>query len=130
MPHLLAWGDASRVENAVESGMPDISYAIEGVQGWIETKLVRRGLLHFEKFQLAWLRKRLRHAHDNLWIFAVDDKGEAFYVYSALQVIMANRVLKRDWLVINVSNIGAPLVYGSNAPWPWEKVHMLLARLK
>ena len=118
-PHLEQWGDHNRVENSAESGTPDISYAIAGVQGWLELKVIRDGLLSFEKFQLAWLKKRWRHAKGNLWVFATD--GEALYVYSVDRIIATPRHVYRRWLKMPIALI-EPNVHGPTKPWPWGKV--------
>jgi hypothetical protein len=124
-PHLRQWGDYNRVESTTESGCPDISYAIGGIQGWIELKILHNDLLYFEKFQLAWLKKRLRHAHTNLWVFAADEAK--LLVYSAEQVLKAPRTRVTKWLVVDTEKIDVPMVCGLR-PWPWGKVLTLLTQ--
>lgn len=126
MPHLLQWGDASRIENTTESGTPDISYAIAGIQGWIELKLIRQGKLTFEKFQLSWLKKRLRHSRGNLWLFATDE--EALYIYSAEQLLAAPRYPYKDMIQVLIEDLTPPLVHSPTKPWRWGDVLVLLTR--
>lgn len=126
LPHLRQWGDASRIENSAESGTPDVTYAIDGQQGWIETKIIRNGVLTFERFQLPWLKRRLRVAHGNLWIFATDSDG--LYVYSAEQIIKAPHYpTKRKTIEVLVEEL-EPLVFGAAQPWPWGAVLLMLTR--
>ena len=127
-PKLSAWGDHSRIENSLEGGTPDISYAITGVQGWIETKIIHSGKMSFEKFQLPWLRKRLRHAEGNLFIFATDQT--ALYVYGAGQVLKAKATTYRKWTQVAIADIEKPVVYGPQQPWPWGEVLLLLTKDK
>lgn len=123
------WGDHSRVENTAESGTPDITYAVGGIQGWVETKIIRSGCLKFEKFQLAWLRKRARHAHGkNLWVFATD--GCSLYVFTADQILKGPRTIDRDWVSVNVAALGKPRVFGEKMPWPWGQVLVALSEQK
>lgn len=39
MKHFKSVGHATRIENLASSGMPDVSYCIDGVEGFIENKL-------------------------------------------------------------------------------------------
>ena len=126
MPRLLQWGDATRVENTATSGMPDISYAIAGIQGFVEMKVIRQGKLSFEKFQLPWLRKRLRHARGNLWLFATD--GDALYVYSAEQLLAAKRYPHGDMVQLFIEELAPPLFFSPTQPWQWGSVLTLLTR--
>ena len=126
MPHLLQWGDATRIETTTISGMPDISYAIAGLQGFVELKIVRQGKLTFEKFQLPWFRKRLRHAKGNLWLFATD--GAALYVYSAEQLLKAPRYPKGDMVQLFIEELEPPLVFSPAKPWNWGEALTLLTR--
>lgn len=127
-PKLKDWGDHCRVENSAESGTPDISYAICGVQGWIETKLVREDALHFSVFQLPWMQKRLRHAKGNLWLFATD--FQALYIYSAEQLLKAKKERVGKWIKMMIYDIEPPLVYSPHPPWEWGRVLLLLTRDK
>lgn len=123
------WGDHSRVENTAESGTPDISYAVGGLQGWVETKIVRAGCLKFEKFQLAWLKKRSRHAHGkNLWVFATD--GKSLFVYTAEQILKGKRTMNKDWVSVDIDSLGKPRVFGETLPWPWGQVLVAISEQK
>jgi len=101
---LLLWGDHSRVENTTESGTPDISYAIKGIQGWIETKIIRKGEMKFETFQLAWRRKRARHSdYKNLWTLALD--GNTVLLYNTRTLLDSQRTMYKDWIVVDVYSL-------------------------
>jgi hypothetical protein len=60
-------GDFQRVENMVGTGMPDVNYCIEGVEGWIELKQTQGWprfshkplvLDHYTPQQRLWHRRR------------------------------------------------------------------------
>jgi len=62
----LRW-HATRHEDALAAGIPDVSFGLDGVQGWIELKVVAkwpsRGALrvrHLTREQVLWLRARAR----------------------------------------------------------------------
>jgi len=70
------FGHFVRVENAIESGTPDVSYCITpGREGWMELKWaarwpVRSGplrLKHFTPEQRRWIRKR-RACGGRVWL--------------------------------------------------------------
>ena len=59
--------DACRHEDAVTPGVPDVSYGVNGIQGWIELKALKDWpkkedtavpLNHLTKFQKLWLKRR------------------------------------------------------------------------
>ena len=56
--------DAQRHEDKYSVGIPDVSYGVNGVNGWIELKAYKRwprcGLIHFTPKQVNWLTKRGR----------------------------------------------------------------------
>jgi len=73
----------SRVENALETGMPDVNYCIDGFEGWIEIKYPVEpkrestplfGSNHkFSQDQLNWILAQ-RIAKGTVWLFLVTDK--------------------------------------------------------
>lgn len=108
-PRFDEWGDHSRVENAVGSGMPDINYAIFPRQGWCETKVIHSGKIFFEKFQLPWFKKRLRHTGGkDLWVLALDKDGVK--LYAAADLVEAPREKIRKWSVVKTADV-VPLVH-------------------
>lgn len=61
-------GNWVRIESVVGTGVPDVSYAIDGVTGWTELKIVHNRFsetmcvsVRFRKEQYAWLMKQRRH---------------------------------------------------------------------
>lgn len=69
---------ASRHEDAAGIGVPDVSFAINGVDGWIELKTLpawpirpttRVRLPHFTKVQRAWLMRRGRAGAGRVFMF-------------------------------------------------------------
>jgi len=118
---LLLWGDHSRVENTTESGTPDISYAIKGKQGWIETKVIRKAEMKFETFQLAWLKKRARHAeYKNLWVLALDIN--VVMLYNVQTLLESQRHMYKDWIVVDVTSI-KPRAINNLANHEWTDIY-------
>lgn len=71
-PHLRQYGTFDRIETATVSGVPDVDYCIDGVEGKIELKAVKRYPLRDSSMlfptgtglrpaQIAWIVKRLMH---------------------------------------------------------------------
>lgn len=69
--------DASRHEDGLGVGVPDVSYGLHGVNGWIELKVRdfwpkrQNGCLRLDKLtavQVLWLEKRGKSA-GNCWVF-------------------------------------------------------------
>jgi len=121
-PRFDDWGTHDRIENAVGSGLPDISYAI-GRQGWLETKVVHSGKIFFENFQLPWFKKRLRHmGGKDLWVLALDKDGVK--LYAAADLLDAPREKIRKWTVIKTADLAPTLVI--KHPWDWQPLRQAL----
>ncbi len=66
--------DAQRHEDKNSLGIPDVSYGINGINGWIELKNIdkypKRGkirLTHFTREQRFWLKNRQKYG-GNCWL--------------------------------------------------------------
>jgi len=122
-PRFEEWGDHCRIENAVGSGMPDINYAFWPRQGWCETKVVHSGKLFFEKFQLPWMKKRLRHTEGkDLWVLALDKDGVK--LYAAADIVAAPREKIRKWNVVKTADITPVAIV--KKPQDWLAVHQAI----
>lgn len=95
-----------RVENAAETGTPDINYAIFPTQGWIETKVAKSGFLYFEKFQIPWFRKRIRATGGHhTWVLATEQVSA--FLYSATEILAAPREPYKKWVRVRLSDVKA-----------------------
>ncbi len=126
-PKLNAWGEVSRVENSIESGMWDIFYMIEGQYNWLETKAEHSGFLYFERFQLNWARRFLRAGATNLFVVAaLEGHGDIMEIYPAQKVVTAPREIYRKWQRIKTSDLNA--IQRMRKPYDWEVLRTLLSR--
>jgi hypothetical protein len=96
-PYLEIFGCCERMENAAGSGTPDINYS-GGLPdkmkrtGFIETKIVYSGKLHFELYQLPWLARRGKHAPvGTLWVMTYEPKYDMIGLVNALVAVKAPR---------------------------------------
>jgi len=62
-----------RVENMVSAGMPDANAACNGVERWIELKIVKGNYLLFEWSQINWFASRKKQGMSNIRVMARDD---------------------------------------------------------
>jgi hypothetical protein len=122
-PRLAVWGDHSRIENAVSYGLPDISYAIKGTQGWLELKVPKDGRLYFQPFQLSWMKQRVKHTNNKgVWVLACDN--DAMQLYRGVDMSNAPRVPYKRWITVDQDKV-KPWVAG-RAPWPWSEIRVAL----
>jgi len=64
------------------SGVPDISFAVGGSEGWIETKIAdEHGHVRFQPLQPAWLVERARHGGGMTWVLIYSPASKVIWVY-------------------------------------------------
>lgn len=115
-PRISEWGDCCRVENTVDSGMPDVNYAIENNHGWLELKVVHSNLYHFEKFQLPWLKRRARHSKD-VWVLALHGREAVVRLHSVSQLFEAERGTKKKWTIMTAKDVPFTLELPLKSDW-------------
>lgn len=65
-------------------GVPDISFAVGGQEGWIETKIEdEAGRIHFQPLQPAWLSERARHGSGMAWVLVYSPTKKVVLLFSA-----------------------------------------------
>ena len=119
-PHL---GECDRVENSAASGMADVFYNIDGKTGWVETKLIKSGLIYFEKFQPQWIRKH-SILGARIWVVAMDLR-ETIYFYYAADILVAPRTLIGKWATVRADDV-TPYLKMEKPYKLWGRVHELL----
>lgn len=123
-PHFKNWGEHSRVENSIESGMPDIFYCFGGEQGWIETKVEKQGWVYFEIFQPNWIRRYTRvGAKISILVMREDDYTILAYRGSQLNhgLLQPHKKKRRAHLL----DLGTPALT-LTPPYNWLTLRLLL----
>ena len=86
---------ASRHEDMIGLGVPDVSYGLQGVQGWIELKVLDdwpknpKTIVQFRKFttwQRRWLLGRGRHG-DRTWLLVKIKRVFLLFHWSSFNAI-------------------------------------------
>ena len=104
-PHL---GECDRVENSMTSGMADVFYNMgDGITGWVETKLIKSGLIYFERFQPQWLSKHSKLGA-RIWVVAMDSQETIYFYPADGGILQAPRTLIGKWTTIKVEDISTP----------------------
>lgn len=124
-PRLSDWGDCCRVENTVDSGMPDVNYAIEDTHGWLELKVTHGGLYHFERFQLPWLKRRARHSKD-VWVLALHDRKAVVRLHSVSQLFEVELGTKKKWTTMDAEDV--PFVLELKLQSDWQQLRQVLTQ--
>jgi hypothetical protein len=121
MPVLKGLCDACRVENVAENGTPDINYAGERTQGWIETKVFHGAYLHFERFQIPWFRRRCRATGGRyVWLLATDFASIA--LYRAVDLLECPTSVRGKWTCIHRDNLPERLTGTTWERPDWRKI--------
>lgn len=82
-------------EDALSTGIPDLSFGVNGVNGWIELKHINKDDTkpqHFTFAQINWLRRRQKHG-GNCFVF-VKWSSKGYYLFHADD---AERVALGTW---------------------------------
>jgi len=107
-----------RVENMVSAGMPDANAASNGIERWIELKIVKGNYLLFEWSQINWFASRKKQGMNNVRVMARDN--------DAILLINANDI-ERDDLYKKAHKAGLKiddnLVFKKYyKPWDWKQI--------
>jgi hypothetical protein len=103
------------------SGVPDMNYCIDGVEGWIENKMTRAWAVKLRVEQIGWIMRRTR-AGGNVWIAVrrMVTMDDSLYLFAGSQVkTLADRGMKNAKHALCTS--------GGPARWDWQAVARLLA---
>lgn len=70
----------TRIENSVGSGMPDLNGCINGIEFWVELKLVLPAGVLLRPMQYAWSHVRHRYG-GRIFILAMDERKKLIHLY-------------------------------------------------
>lgn len=91
-------------------GIPDLNYAFDGREGWIELKEVKAGFkIGMRPQQVAWIERRVRHGGKVLVMVRKEDEVWLFGGY-----------LVRSLLIDGLRIGNAALVHSSGQPATWD----------
>lgn len=124
-PQLVKWGAIDRVENVLGSGMSDVFFNITGKTGWLETKVAKGNEIYFEKFQPNWMRKHIRNGLNRIFVIVMD-RNDSILVYKAIHIIEAPMCPKKDWLIVQLSDLPEPEIRMTTPYREWELLRQVL----
>ena len=113
--------DWCRLENLVGSGMADVNgCSRQGVAAWIETKIIHGNQIKFQRFQPAWLLKRLSF-RDRVFVLARKDDTLFLWGGNALQRLLLSVEPRQDGkiLVADYREKRPSLILSKPFPW-WQ----------
>lgn len=119
----MRFGQIERIENVIGSGTPDVYYTIEGVPGWIETKVAKKRIVYFEKYQLGWYRRHMRRGLKHLFISVLSN--DEIYFYHAGEAVKAPREVVEKWTTVKMDDMTPDLVL-SGTKLDWGSLRSLL----
>lgn len=127
LPGLRKHGTVSKNENAAATGSPDYEYVINGTSGWFEAKVVHGSFVLFEKFQLPWMRKRVRETGvRNIWVLVSD--ATSVYLFESETLVRAPREPYRKWVRVNIREL-SPRLSLLTKPYDWALVARVLSEV-
>lgn len=110
--------DWLRLENLVGTGQPDVNGCLNGVDAWVENKVVKGHRIIFRPKQPAWLIRRMLHGGR---VFVLARREDIFLLYGGRGLSdllhsmwpLADGDLVADWRA-------AQPVLVMAKPWDWE----------
>ncbi len=103
--------DLTRIENTAGAGMPDVNCCHNGIEFWIELKIVREGRVQLRSSQVAWITARAGHGGR---AFILAKHGEDLLVYRGNQVY--NLAMANGY----INKVAAAKVFVG--PWDWKLI--------
>lgn len=97
---------ATRIENSVTFGVPDVVVTVKGKVAWIELKILRGIHILFQPTQIAWILQEV-NAGGEVHILVADEKSNQTFMYRASEII------KPEYLI---SYNGKPAINTLNLP--------------
>ena len=116
----------TRVENDAGVGVFDITACSEGVEAWIELKIVHSGRLHFRNSQRSWGIRRWEVGGRTLILARNDDSTPStMLLYDANDVFRCINKPSKDGksFSINLSAMPEPL-FQCNKPFNWRQLRL------
>jgi hypothetical protein len=100
-----------RVENTAGSGIPDVNCCHQGVEFWLELKIVRENRIQFRSSQIAWITERSGYSGR---VFILAKRGEWLLVYKGTQAYSLG--------VSNgyVDDVTPAKIF--KGPWNWKEI--------
>jgi len=71
----------TRIESHTELGIPDVNACHNGQEVWLELKANSRKDLGLSKYQIVWMKKRIKHG-GNVWIMNRPLLDKTLRIYS------------------------------------------------
>ena len=96
----------TRIESHTELGIPDVNACHNGQEVWLELKANSRKDLGLSKYQVVWMKKRIKHG-GNVWIMnrPLLDKTLRFYSPSTIDPGSLSSVSGQPTLVLGPTKI-------------------------
>ena len=101
----------TRIESHTELGIPDVNACHNGQEVWLELKANTRKDLGLSKYQIVWMKKRIKHG-GNVWIAnrPLLDKALRFYDPRTIDPGSLTSVHEQPALVLGQRSIDWDLV--------------------
>lgn len=86
MPWLGDYGCPVRIENAIASGLPDITFTAIGVNIWIELKVIKSEKIQLRPFQYAYASRTFEHIKpEYFWFLGNDGNQLRMYMFKTIK---------------------------------------------
>lgn len=117
-----------RLESYTENGIPDVNACHNGIEVWLELKANTRKDLGLSKYQIVWMKKRIKHG-GNVWIAnrPLLDKALRFYDPRTIDPGSLTSVHEQPTLVLGSRSIDWDLVMETLFPRAQQRSSPTLA---
>ncbi len=126
----------TRIENAASPGIPDVTGCMNGVEAWVELKVMKARRVEIRHSQVNWATKRIKAGADTLFFLVRD--GEQIKVWRGRDMVNAVMIARRyvdahrvrvdkDSMTFEPSIVPA-LVLEVNDPTKWDRLESFIFR--
>lgn len=106
-----------RIENLVGTGMADVNGCLNGVETWVENKLVKGNQITFQPMQPAWIMQRLAHGGR---VFVLARRKDTLLVWTGPALVKLVRACEvRGKALVVDYRVSAPSLT-LDVPFDWD----------
>jgi hypothetical protein len=123
---MVGFAHASRIENTAGNGISDVNLCRDGIEVWVELKMMKGSRLHFRNSQLSWILTRAKFG-GRVRVLARNEDVALLYDAQKLLTLNQHRAETPQSFSILVPKVDdESLLWRSPKPFKWQELREVL----